>query len=48
MTSSEIAEVLSMPQSTVCAVLKRAGLGRLCRLAPPEPPNRYERRRAGE
>jgi transposase InsO family protein len=48
MTSSEIAEVLAMPPSTVCAVLKRAGLGRLSRLVPPEPPNRYERRRAGE
>ena len=48
MTSSEIAEVLSMPLSTVCAVLKRSGLGRLGQLASPEPPNRYERRRAGE
>jgi transposase InsO family protein len=48
MTSSEIADVLSMPLSTVCAVLKRSGLGRLARLGPPEPPNRYERRRAGE
>lgn len=48
MTSLEIAEVLSMPQSTVCAVLKRIGLGRLSRLGPPEPANRYERRHAGE
>ncbi len=48
LTSAEIAEVLSMPQSTVCAVLKRSGLGRLSRLQPPEPPNRYERRNAGE
>ena len=48
MASSEIAEVLSMPLSTVCAVLKRVGLGRLSRLAPPEPPNRYQRRQAGE
>ena len=37
-----------MPLSTVCAVLKRSGLGRLSRLEPPEPPNRYERRCAGE
>jgi hypothetical protein len=29
-------------------VLKRIGLGKLSRLEPPEPPNRYERRRAGE
>jgi len=48
MTAAEIAEALAMPLSTVCAVLQRIGLGRLSRLAPPEPPNRYERRRAGE
>jgi transposase InsO family protein len=48
MTSVEIAEVLAMPTSTVCLLLKRAGLGRLSRLQPLEPPRRYERRRAGE
>ena len=48
MTSSEIAELLGMPLSTVSAVLKREGLGRLSRLEPPEPPNRYERRSPGE
>ena len=48
MTSSEIAELLQMPLSTVSAVLKREGLGRLSRLLPPEPPNRYERSRPGE
>jgi transposase InsO family protein len=48
MTSSEISELLSMPLSTVSAVLKREGLGRLSRLSPPEPPNRYERSRPGE
>jgi transposase InsO family protein len=48
MTSSEIAECLGMALSTVSAVLKRIGLGKLSRLEPPEPPNRYERRRAGE
>jgi transposase InsO family protein len=48
MTSSEIAELLRMPLSTVSAVLRREGLGRLSRLEPPEPPNRYERRRPGE
>jgi transposase len=48
MTAAEIAEALAMPLSNVCAVLQRIGLGRLSRLAPPEPPNRYERRRAGE
>jgi transposase InsO family protein len=48
MTSAEIAECLGMALSTVSAVLKRIGLGKLSRLDPPEPPNRYERRRAGE
>jgi len=48
MTSSEIAECLGMALSTVSAVLKRIGLGRLSRLDPLEPPNRYERRQAGE
>ena len=48
MTSSEISELLEMPLSTVSAVLKREGLGRLSRLSPPEPPNRYERRSPGE
>jgi transposase len=48
MTAAEIAEVLSMPLSTVSAVLTRIGLGKLSRLEPPEPPNRYERRHPGE
>jgi transposase InsO family protein len=48
LTGAEIAECLSMPLSTVSAVLARVGLGRRSRLEPPEPPNRYERRRAGE
>jgi transposase InsO family protein len=37
-----------MAVSTVGAVLARLGLHRLSRLEPPEPPNRYERRRPGE
>ena len=48
LTAAEIAQALAMSLSTVSALLKRAGLGRLSRLRPPEPPNRYERRRAGE
>src|SRR5829696_2101572 len=48
MTGAQIAEVLSMPLSTVSGILTRIGLGRLSRLEPPEPPNRYERRHAGE
>ena len=37
-----------MPLSTVSAVLCAMGLGKRSRLEPPEPPNRYERRHAGE
>jgi len=48
MTAVEIGEVLSMPPSTVSAVLKRVGLGKRSRLAPPEPANRYQRQRPGE
>jgi transposase InsO family protein len=48
MTAAEIAEVLGMALSTVSRWLKRIGLGRRGALAPPEPPNRYERRRPGE
>jgi transposase InsO family protein len=48
MTGAEIAMVLGMPASTVSAVLLRIGLGKLSRLEPPEPPNRYQRARPGE
>jgi transposase InsO family protein len=47
-TSTRIAAELQMAVSTVGAVLARLGLNRLSRLGPPEPPNRYERRRPGE
>ena len=48
MTGPEIAECLGMALSTVSAVLSRIGLGKLSRLEPLEPPNRYERQRPGE
>jgi transposase InsO family protein len=48
MTAAEIAEALAMPLSTVSAILKRIGLGKRSRLEPVEPPNRYQRERAGE
>ena len=48
MTGAEIAETLAMPLSTVSAVLTRIGLGKRSRLEPPEPANRYERKRPGE
>jgi transposase InsO family protein len=47
-TGAQIATALGMALSTVSAVLKRVGLGKRSRLEPPEPPNRYERRKPGE
>jgi transposase InsO family protein len=47
-TAARIAIALGAALSTVSAVLKRVGLGKRSRLDPPEPPNRYERRRPGE
>lgn len=44
----QIAERLEMPLSTVSTILARIGLGRLSRLEPPEPANRYQRERPGE
>lgn len=43
MTGPEIAETLEMATSTVSAVLKRIGLGKLSRLGAEEPIRRYER-----
>ena len=48
LTGPEIALALGMAISTVGVVLDRIGLGKLSRLEPPEPPNRYERQRPGE
>jgi transposase InsO family protein len=47
MSAAEIAETLAMPLSTISAVLKRSGLGRLGRVGL-EQPVRYERARPGE
>ena len=47
MTAAEIAETLSMPLSTVSAVLRRSGVGRLG-LIGLEQPVRYEHSRPGE
>jgi transposase InsO family protein len=47
MTAAEIAETLSMPLSTVSAVLRRNGVGKLGRVGL-ERPVRYERSRPGE
>ncbi len=48
MTAAEIAEALGLALSTVSLWCKRVGLGKRSALAPPEPPNRYERSRPGE
>jgi transposase InsO family protein len=48
MTAAEIAECLGMALSTVSRWLRRIGLGKRSRLEPPEPSNRYERKRPGE
>src|SRR3974390_116195 len=38
----EISETTGLPQATVSRILRKAGMGRLRSLQPPEPPNRYE------
>jgi transposase InsO family protein len=48
LTALEIATKLRMPRSTVSAVLKRAGLGRLRDLDPPQPIHRYEHTAPGD
>jgi len=48
LTAREIAGKLKMPRSTVSAILKRAGLGQLRDLEPPEPVVRYERDAPGD
>jgi transposase InsO family protein len=47
-TAAEIAETLAMAHSTVSAVLKREGRGRLARPDGDQPENRYERAHPGE
>jgi len=48
LTGDRIARRLGLPRSTVGAVLRRLGLGRLRALEPPAPAIRYERDRPGE
>lgn len=48
LTGAQIAARLQMPRSTVARVLAREGVGRLWRLEPIEPAQRYERSRPGE
>ena len=48
MSGPAIAKRLALPRSTVGAVLRRLGLGRLAALDPKPPAVRYERQRPGE
>jgi len=48
MTGAEISECLGIALSTVSGILTRIGLGKLSRLEPLEPPNRYQRELPGE
>jgi transposase InsO family protein len=48
MSGDRIAHQLGLPRSTVGAVLRRLGLGRLKALDPPQTVVRYERQRPGE
>ncbi len=48
LTAAQISVELSMPLSTVSAVLRREGLGKRSRLSPVEPVCRYERSAPGE
>lgn len=48
LTAAAISKRLGMPRSTVAAVLRRCGLGRLRALDPKPPVRRYERSRPGE
>lgn len=47
-STPQLAFHLALPPSTVGAVCRRLGLGRLAPTRPAEPANRYERRNAGE
>jgi transposase InsO family protein len=44
----EISETTGLPRATVSRILRKAGLGRLRCLEPPEPPNRYEHKHPGD
>jgi transposase InsO family protein len=48
MTAEEIAACLKLPARTVSRIARRAGLGRLRALDPPEPAHRYETPRPGQ
>jgi transposase InsO family protein len=47
-TGTQIAAEVGVSPATVCRILKRRGLNKLCALEPAEPIRRYERERPGE
>ena len=44
----EISETIGLPRATVSRIVRKAGVGRLRSLEPPEPPNRYEHAHPGD
>ncbi len=48
LTGREISETIGLPKATVSRILRKAGVGRLRSLEPPEPPNRYEHKHPGD
>ena len=48
LTGREISETIGLPRATVSRILRKAGVGRLRSLEPPEPPNRYEHKNPGD
>jgi transposase InsO family protein len=48
LTGLEISQTLGLPRATVSRILRKAGVGRLRSLQPPEPPRRYEHERPGD
>ena len=48
LTGLEIAQTIGLPRATVSRILRKAGLGRLRSLEPPEPVRRYEHERPGD
>jgi transposase InsO family protein len=48
LTGLEISQTIGLPRATVSRILRKAGLGRLRSLQPPEPVRRYEHERPGD
>lgn len=48
LTGLEIAQTIGLPRATVSRILRKAGVGRLRSLEPPEPVRRYEHERPGD